>query len=60
MFGWFSAATARASRSKRASSSASFDSRAGSTFTATKRSSRVSFAFQTSPIPPAPSGETIS
>src|SRR6266568_4322462 len=48
MFGWFSAATARASRSKR-SENFSFE-----TLIATMRSSRVSRAFHTSPIPPAP------
>ena len=60
MFGCDSAATAFASRPNRASASASSASRSGSTFTATIRSSRVSRARYTSPIPPAPSGDRIS
>ena len=60
MFGCDSAATAFASRSNRASASASAASDCGSTLTATSRSSFVSRARYTSPIPPAPSGERIS
>jgi hypothetical protein len=54
MWGWLSAATARASLRKR-SSKDSFE-----TFTATVRSSRVSRALYTSPMPPAPTGFVIS
>ena len=60
MFGWLSAATAFASRSKRASRAGSAATAAGSTLIATSRPSRVSFARYTSPMPPAPSGPTIS
>src|SRR5437016_832529 len=48
MCGWFSAATARASRSKRSPNWAE------ETLIATIRSRRVSLARYTSPIPPAP------
>ena len=44
MFGWFKAEAARASCSKRFSLSASVESSAGSTFTATSRPSRLSRA----------------
>src|SRR2546427_10339185 len=60
MCGWFSAATARASRSNRASASGSEATCPGSTLIATSRPSRVSRARYTSPIPPAPSGARIS
>ena len=49
MFGWLSAATARASRSKRASRSGSHATDAGSTLIATSRRSRGSRARYTSP-----------
>ncbi len=54
------AATALASRSKRARRSGSLATPAGSTLIATRRSSRVSLASYTSPMPPAPSRETTS
>src|SRR5258708_19184619 len=54
MLGWFSAATARASRSKR-SENLSWD-----TLMATSRLRRGSRARYTSPIPPAPMGLRIS
>ena len=57
MLGWEKAARARASSSKRASRSGSEAKLAGSTFRATSRPSFVSWALQTSPIPPAPSLE---
>ncbi len=56
MLGWFSEARTRASRSKRASRSGSAVNASGSTFSATSRSSFVSRARYTSPMPPAPSG----
>ena len=49
-----------ASRSSRCRSSALADRCAGSTLTATSRPRRVSFARYTSPMPPAPTGATIS
>jgi hypothetical protein len=54
MWGWFREATARASFSKR-SENCSFE-----ILMATMRSRRVSRAFQTSPMPPAPIGARIS
>ncbi len=60
MFGCDSAATARASRSNLARASGSAASDCGSTFTATSRFNFESRARYTSPIPPAPSGATIS
>src|SRR5215470_7687223 len=60
MFGCESAATARASCSNRRTRSASPANRSGRTLTATSRPSRVSRARYTSPIPPAPRGDTIS
>ena len=60
MLGWLSEETARASRSKRRSLSGSESSSAGSTLIATSRPSRVSRAFQTSPMPPAPMWARIS
>ena len=57
MLGWLSAATTRASRSKRASACGFSARRSGSTLTATSRCSRVSRARYTSPIPPAPIGD---
>src|SRR6266581_906779 len=52
MCGWFSAATARASRSEATCP--------GSTLIATSRPSRVSRARYTSPMPPFPMGARIS
>jgi hypothetical protein len=49
-----------ASRSKRCRDSGEAERCTGSTLIATVRSSRVSRARYTSPIPPAPSGDTIS
>src|SRR6266849_2363958 len=54
MCGWFSVAMVRASRSKRSLNSLL------ETFTATMRSSRVSRALYTSPMPPAPICARIS
>src|SRR5215472_135941 len=60
MFGWFSAAAARASYSKRSKRSGSEVRNSGRILIATSRSNRVSRARYTSPIPPAPRGERIS
>src|SRR6185312_4693419 len=60
MLGWFNAAAARASCSKRRKRSGSDVRDSGRTLIATSRSSLVSYARYTSPIPPAPSGERIS
>src|SRR5580658_6144475 len=60
MFGWFSEASTLASRSKRASLSGSCARAAGRILIATSRSSLVSRARYTSPIPPAPIGARIS
>src|SRR5438045_4261132 len=60
MFGWESTATARASRSKRASRSVSCANGSGRTLTATSRPRRVSRARYTSPMPPAPNCPVIS
>src|SRR5580658_2393392 len=60
MFGWFNEATARASRSKRARRSSRLAICSGNTLTATVRSSLVSRARYTSPMPPAPMGARIS
>src|SRR4030095_1354170 len=60
MLGWLRPPPARASCSTRRKRSGSFENDAGKTLTATSRPSRGSFARYTSPIPPAPSGETIS
>src|SRR5271170_3200984 len=54
MLGWLRAATAWASRSKRSLNSVLED------LIATMRLRRVSRAFHTSPIPPAPRGERSS
>src|SRR5882757_8281479 len=54
MFGWLRAAIARASRSNRALNCAA------EIFIATVRSSRVSRALKTSPMPPFPICERIS
>jgi len=54
MFGWLSEATALASRSKRATLVGSLANDSGRTLIATSRPSRVSFALQTTPIPPWP------
>src|SRR5215212_3187086 len=56
MFGWLSAASTLASRSKRASRSWSPANSAGIALIATSRPSLLSRARQTSPIPPFPSG----
>ncbi len=53
MFGWFSDASTLASRSKRARRSASAAKASGKTLMATSRSSVVSRARYTSPMPPA-------
>jgi hypothetical protein len=60
MFGYESAATARASRTNRSSAWRLEATASGRTLTATSRPSRVSRALYTSPIPPAPSGDRIS
>ena len=59
MFGWFSAAAARASRSKRSRLSGSLATRSGSTLSATRRWSFVSSASYTSPMPPRPISRRI-
>src|SRR6266852_219132 len=60
MFGWLRLEIARASRSKRSRSCGLLERCSGRTLTATMRSSRVSLARYTSPIPPAPIEEMIS
>src|SRR3974390_898077 len=60
MFGWFRAAAAFASVSKRNRRSGSIDNTSGRTLMATSRSSRESRARYTSPMLPAPRGERIS
>src|SRR5882724_10123043 len=60
MCGWLSDARSRASRLKRATRSVSAVNNGGRSFSATSRPSLVSRARYTSPIPPAPSGATIS
>src|SRR5580765_2045550 len=60
MFGWLSAAAARASSSKRCNRSVSAEKDDDSTLIATSRPRRESRARYTSPIPPAPSVERIS
>src|SRR6266498_1705764 len=60
MLGWESAATAFASRSNRASVSASAATDSGKTLIATSLSSFLSRALYTSPIPPAPRGAKTS
>src|SRR5215831_13962924 len=60
MLGWFSEEIARASRSKRCFASGLSERCAGRTLIATVRSRRVSHPRYTSPIPPAPTGETTS
>src|ERR1700723_2403761 len=57
---WLSVLRIRASRLNRSSPWASSEKRVGKIFIATSRLSRVSLARNTSPIPPAPSGEMIS
>jgi hypothetical protein len=59
MLGWLSAATARASRSKRARRAGSESRSAGSTLMATSRPSFASVARYTSPMPPAPIAAVI-
>src|SRR5499425_2094808 len=60
MLGWFSAAAAFASCSKRCSRCGSEEKDAGRTLIATSRFNRGSRARYTSPIPPAPIADTIS
>ncbi len=60
MLGWFNAEADRASFSNRRSRSWSDASDSGSTLIATSRARRLSRARYTSPIPPTPSGATIS
>src|SRR5262245_22238251 len=60
MWGWESWEIVFASRSKRCRTSGDSERWDGRTLTATARSSRVSRARYTSPIPPAPIAETIS
>src|ERR1700734_3584746 len=60
MFGWFSAEVARASRRNLSMACAPGNDSLGRSFSATSRPNRASFARYTSPIPPAPSGATIS
>src|SRR5579864_1424350 len=60
MLGWFNEEMVRASRSKRSLASALSARCGGRILMATLRSSRVSRARYTSPIPPAPSGAPIS
>src|SRR5713226_5452689 len=60
MFGWFSAAAARASCSKRRRRSGSALNAAGSTLMATSRPRRESWARYTSPMPPLPMSERSS
>src|SRR5262249_40524832 len=60
MLGWFKADAARASFSKRFNREGSAETSAGRTLIATSRARRVSRARQTSPIPPAPSGPSVS
>src|SRR5579862_5021314 len=60
MLGWLSAATARASCSKRRNRSASEAKESGNSFRATSRPRRASRARYTSPMPPAPMSATIS
>src|SRR6185436_6834237 len=60
ILGWLSAEAARASRWKRSRVCGEAVTPSGRTLTATTRSRRVSVARYTSPIPPAPSGLTIS
>ncbi len=54
MLGWFKAEADRACFSKRLSLEGSEATSAGRTLIATSRPRRVSRAFQTPPIPPAP------
>src|SRR5438045_4895443 len=60
MFGCVRAEIVRASRSKRSRDSVSAERCAGRTLMATERSSRVSRARHTSPMPPAPTRATTS
>src|SRR5262245_26737589 len=60
MLGWLRADAARASFSNRFKRAGSAETSPGRTLIATSRESRESLARQTSPIPPAPSGATIS
>ena len=59
ILGWFSEARVRASRRKRAKRCGSPANSAGKLLMATSRPSLLSCARQTSPMPPAPSGDTI-
>src|SRR5438034_3788373 len=60
MLGWLRADAERASCRKRRNRSMSAENAAGRVLIATQRSRRTSLARYTSPMPPAPSGETIS
>src|SRR5262249_51682672 len=60
MFGWFSDASASASRRKRLTRSASRENSSGKIFIATSRFNFVSRARYTSPIPPLPRRAVIS
>src|SRR5262245_58437295 len=60
MFGWFSDASASASRRKRLTRSASRENSSGKIFIATSRFNFVSRARYTWPIPPLPSRAVIS
>src|ERR1700693_990340 len=60
MWGWESCEIVFASRSNRCRTSGEDDRCDGRTLIATVRSSRVSLARYTSPIPPTPIAETIS
>src|ERR1700688_1861652 len=60
ILGWLRAEADRASCSKRSSRSLSSENIAGRILIATERSRRVSRARYTSPIPPAPRGDSIS
>src|SRR5580704_4147434 len=57
---WFRAEIVRASRSNRSRSSGRPENLSGKILTATSRPRRVSRARNTSPMPPAPSGDRIS
>ena len=54
MLGWLSPAAAEASRRKRSTNAWSAANRSASTFTATSRSSTVSYARYTVAMPPLP------
>ena len=60
MLAWFSDASTRASRSKRAMRSASCTTDSWSSLMATLRPRRVSVAAYTTPIPPSPSFDSTT